>query len=489
MPLYAGFDCSTQSLSVVVIDADRGAIVFEDSATFDQPFLTSDQPGVVHATPRIWADALQTMLGKVAASLDCTSLRAISGAAQQHGSVYCGPRPEDLTRDTSPIWMDSSTEHECAQIEQALGGADAVAQLTGSRAFPRFTGPQIRKFWRSEPAAYARTERIHLVSSYLASLLLGAHGPIDHADGSGMNLMDIRTGEWAAAALGATAPRLHDKLPPLVASSSIIGTLAPAHQRAFGLPPAGIVAWSGDNPSSMVGTGLTREGELAVSLGTSDTIFGPMRAPRVSRDGTGHVFASPVGEFMGITVFRNGSLARERVRRSFGMSWEAVSEALQRTPAGNEGALMLPWFEPEITPTVLRPSAVRVGLDDAAPARHVRALIEGQMMAMVRHSSWMGVRPESIRATGGAAANHEILQVMADVFARARRGRRQHRVRGPWRRTSCMASARRSAVARGRRPLHRSRLRRTHSAEARECNDLSLVAEPLHGARTCRNPG
>ena len=38
------------------------------------------------------------------------------------------------------------------------------------------------------------------------------------------------------------------------------------------------------------------------------------------------------------------------------------------------------------------------------------------MMALSRHSEWMGVTPERIHATGGAAENREILQVMADVF-------------------------------------------------------------------------
>lgn len=37
-------------------------------------------------------------------------------------------------------------------------------------------------------------------------------------------------------------------------------------------------------------------------------------------------------------------------------------------------------------------------------------------MAMLRHSTWMGVTTERIYATGGAAANREILQVIADVF-------------------------------------------------------------------------
>jgi len=417
MSLYAGFDCSTQSLSVAVIDAARGTVVFRDSLPFAEPFLTSPDPAVVHASPRVWAAALETMLARVAANIDRAALRAISGAAQQHGSVYCGRGPDVLTRETSPIWMDSSTGRECAELEAALGGAVAMAQLTGSRAFPRFTGPQIRRFWREDPDAYARTVRIHLVSSFLASLLAGEHAPIDHADGSGMNLMDIRTREWASAAVQATAPDLRDKLPALVPSSTVVGTLRPAWQQRLDLPPVRIMAWSGDNPSSMVGTGLVREGQLAISLGTSDTIFGPMQEPRVSGDGSGHVFASPAGAYMGITVFRNGSLARERVRAECGWTWDTFSAALRQTPAGNGGALMLPWFEPEITPPVSRPAVVRVGLEGAPPARHARAVIEAQMMALAGHSTWMGVTPQAIHATGGAAANPEILQVMADVFA------------------------------------------------------------------------
>jgi xylulokinase len=43
-------------------------------------------------------------------------------------------------------------------------------------------------------------------------------------------------------------------------------------------------------------------------------------------------------------------------------------------------------------------------------------VIEGQQMALARHSRWMNVRIDTIYATGGAAANREILQVMADVF-------------------------------------------------------------------------
>ncbi len=87
---------------------------------------------------------------------------------------------------------------------------------SGSRAFERFTGPQIRKFFQAHPEAYAATDRIHLVSSFLASLLIGRHAPIDTGDGSGMNLMDLRTGRWWPEAVNATAPGLAAKLPAIV---------------------------------------------------------------------------------------------------------------------------------------------------------------------------------------------------------------------------------------------------------------------------------
>jgi xylulokinase len=153
-----------------------------------------------------------------------------------------------------------------------------------------------------------------------------------------------------------------------------------------------------------------------VSLGTSDTIFGIMSSPHPSEDGTGHVFASPTGAYMGMSVFKNGSLARERVRDTYGMDWPAFSAALARTPPGNRGATMLPWFDPEITPLVLEPGVKRYGIEPADAEANIRAVVEAQMMSLALHSRWMGVRIATIYATGGASANRDLLQIMADVF-------------------------------------------------------------------------
>ena len=446
MSLYLGFDSSTQGLTAIVleVEGDRTHIVFESTLKFDDAFpqygtvhgvLPRTDPTTAVSSPPMWADAIDAMMARVAASgLDVSRLDAIAGSAQQHGSVYLtGDATETfarfdarsapgeqvarcLSRPVAPIWMDASTTRECEEIASAVGGAGALAARTGSRAFERFTGPQIRKFFRQDPAAYAGTERIHLVSSFLASLLAGGDAPIDPGDGSGMNLMDLATAAWWPAALDATAPDLGPKLPRIAPSWAVAGRLSPYWRARHGFPAARVVVWSGDNPCSLVGTGLVREGRVAISLGTSDVIFGLMNEPRVDATGTGHVFGSPTGTFMGLTVFANGSLARERVRDMFGLTWPRFSDLLATTPAGNHGRIFLPWFDPEITPPVLVPGVRRFGLSPDDAAGHVRGVVEAQMAALALHSRWMGVAIDRIHATGGASANRAILQVMADVF-------------------------------------------------------------------------
>jgi xylulokinase len=447
VPLYLGLDSSTQSLTATVIDSAPSTrrVVAEHVVVFDDALPgfettrgvhTSEDGHTVTAPPGLWVAALEVMAARLRdAGVDLANIRAISGSAQQHGSVYlsadaagalAGLDPSRpllaqlrgiFSRPESPVWLDCSTTGECGELTTALGGSGALARLTGSRAYERFTAAQIRKFSRTEPDRYARTARIHLVSSFMASVLSGSEAPLDPGDASGMNLMDLTRQEWSAAALEATAPDLARRMPPIRDAWSIAGTLSPYWRQRFGFGAAKVVTWSGDNPCALIGLGLIDPGQLGVSLGTSDTVFAATPRPDPDPHGSGHVFASPAGGYMALTCFANGSLARERVRDAYGLDWSGFSRLLAGTPPGNGGALMVPWFVPEITPTVNANGPIRVGLDADAAAANVRAVVEGQAMAMRLYSQWIAPSVTVIRATGGAAANREILQVLADVFA------------------------------------------------------------------------
>ena len=444
MALYLGLDASTQSLTAIVVEITEHnrRIVFQQSLNFDRDlpeYATTagvrhgDEPGVVYAPPLMWADALDRILGVLAtaAEVEIENIRAISGSAQQHGSVYLNRTADAsltyldaaaplapqlrmiLSRREAPVWLDASTTRECREIEAATGGAERLRAITGSAASERFTGPQIRKFYREQPDLYAATTRIHLVSSFMNSLLLGYDAPLDPGDASGMNLMDLATNDWSPEALAATAPDLAGKLPTIRPSFQVVGRLAPYWQTRYSLPRVPIVNWSGDNPGSLVGTGVIRPGIVAVSLGTSDTVFActPHRGQQAS-----HVFRAPTGDFMSLICFRNGSLAREWMRFEHRLDWDGVARLLEERP-GNDGCVMLPWLETETTPHVAHAGLRRFGFDRFDAATNVRGLIEGQMMAMANHAADITADPiEKIIATGGAATNYSLLQVMANVF-------------------------------------------------------------------------
>lgn len=368
---------------------------------------------------------------------------AVSGSGQQHGSVYwkkgargtlgalsasAGPLAEQLAGAfavaESPIWMDSSTGTQCAALEKALGGAQAVASATGSRAYERFTGNQIAKVAQTQAAAFAATERVSLISSAMCSVLLGDYAPIDRSDGCGMNLLDVRSFEWHPRILPLVGADAAAKLGPVAPSHTVVGRVSRFFVDAFGFAPGcKVVAWSGDNPCSVAGLGLRNPGDVAVSLGTSDTMFGITAAPSPGVEG--HIFCNPVDpdSYMAMLCYKNGSLTRERVRDAVARgSWDAFNALLAQSPPGNDGQIGFFVDAPEITPA-LKAGVRRFAKGGArvkafaSPAAEARAVLEGQFLSMRVHGESVGLtNPQRVIATGGASNNAAVLQVLADVM-------------------------------------------------------------------------
>ncbi|KAG8238984.1 hypothetical protein J437_LFUL005041 [Ladona fulva] len=284
--MYLGLDFSTQKLKAVVLN-DELQSVTEAHVQFD-----SDLPefrthgGVVQkksskevTVPTImWVKALDMLLERLrVCGIDFSQILAISGSAQQHGSVYWGKGaksvltslssdrflheqlglPSVFTIPNSPVWMDSSTTKQCRHLESGNvggGGPLGMAKVTGSRAYERFTASQISKIAEEKPNAYAVTERISLVSSFACSIFLGDFAPIDWADGSGMNLFDIHEKDWSDECLQLCAPYLRGKLGPTVHSYANLGPISPYFVERFGFnPECRVIAFTGDNPASLAG--------------------------------------------------------------------------------------------------------------------------------------------------------------------------------------------------------------------------------------------
>uniref|UniRef100_A0A8C9YMK9 Xylulose kinase n=1 Tax=Sander lucioperca TaxID=283035 RepID=A0A8C9YMK9_SANLU len=420
-PVYLGFDFSTQQLKVVAIDENLN-VVHQNNVQFDSELPEFRTQGGVH----IHGDRL-------------TVTSPVLMWVKQHGSVYwrrgASETLQNLDPDQNlhqllqvcvfslgdcPVWMDSSSSQQCQDLQAAAGGALRLADITGSRAYERFTGNQIAKLRQTRPDEFQDTERISLVSSFAASLFLGGYAAIDYSDGSGMNLLDIRSRSWSEICLEATAPHLDRLLGAPLPSTSVLGPVSSYFVRRHGFSEScRVAAFTGDNPASLAGMRL-QPGDIAVSLGTSDTVFLWIQQPRPALEG--HVFCNPVDwrAFMALLCFKNGSLTRERIRNECaGGSWELFSAALRDTPLGNNGNIGFYFDSMEITPPAV--GVHRFDSDDnkvgGDPVEEVRALLEGQFLSRRLHAERLGYSISKIfLATGGASSNQEILQVLSDVF-------------------------------------------------------------------------
>lgn len=160
-PLYLGFDVSTQQLKAITVTSDLTVVCeakfdFDVDSTFDhveKGVITNNEEHAVYAPVSLWLQAVDGVLQRLKdKGLDFNRVNGISGAGQQHGSVYWSEEGERLLRNLasdrtleeqlqaafshpfSPNWQDASTQKECDEFDEALGSEAALAQTTGSKA-------------------------------------------------------------------------------------------------------------------------------------------------------------------------------------------------------------------------------------------------------------------------------------------------------------------------------------------------------------------
>jgi len=457
---YLGLHLGTQLLRALILDSNlKVAYVAQIRYDVDLPefktvngILPDGEPGEYLANPVMWVKALDMLMDcLVKQGADLHSVASVAGAAQQHGCVFwsdlglrrlCNLNAhlqlhEQLNESAfelsrTPTWRDSSTDKQVHEMEHAVGGPAELSSITGSRAYARFTGPQIRKIHSQCPEHYERTSRISLISSFLASLLIGGMASIDFTDGSGMNLMDIRRKKWSPECLDACAPGLARRLMKPIPSNRLQGRIADYYVRRWNFrPDCMVVASAGSKASELAGL-LVEKDFLMLSLDTSDVVVMPLkRAPRLE---DGHVMCHPTrtDEYMGVLCFHNGALTRKAVCEEVANgSWMRFYEMLGDTPPGNNGNVAVHFRDREIIPIAQGTLRWAAGIDFMSaeclqglpafdtPEIEVRAVIEGQIMhhyAIAREMGFHKSKYTKVIVVGEDSRSQQVQQIVADIF-------------------------------------------------------------------------
>ncbi|KAF8202255.1 hypothetical protein BJ912DRAFT_1019176 [Pholiota molesta] len=458
-PLFLGLDLSTQQLKAVLLDEDS-QVIHEAAVHFDRDLphhgttsgaIRGTAEGEVTSPVKLWLEAIDLLCQRLKDNrIDFSAIAAVSGAGQQHGSVYwskdatallsgLNPKqnlaeqlsPGAFSYPKAPIWQDSSTTEDCKRLEAEFGGAQALADISGSRAYERFTGNQISRIRRLFPEIYEATTYISLVSSFIASLFIGQIAPIDISDASGMNLMDVLTNKWDDKLLEICGgPTLREKLAlePVLGGVSL-GNVHDWWVKRWGFSPDCIVApFTGDNPATVVS--LSAPGDALLSLGTSTTFLlsVPPASTPPKRFTTSHLLSHPTS-FDGkiaMLCYKNGALAREHVRDQYASGqWDIFNELVEKTPPGCNGIMGFYFPLPEIIPpnvvgeyffttelikTTVKPPIVA---ENPPPLIHPRAILESQFYRILPANS---PHLKRLVISGGSSANVVIRQTIADIF-------------------------------------------------------------------------
>lgn len=495
-PLFLGLDLSSQALKASLFDVhlhgiDEVQVRFDtDMPEFGtvggilphaHPML--DDPDAAAAPVAMYIAAMDKLWHKIQTERHwpVERIAAMSAAGQQHASVYWAngateqlrrldgraPLSTQLTskafsRSIVPNWQDATTLTECDELMhfadtymQGDKGASSTStspmcEVTGSIAHTRFTGAQILRWRKRYPEQYTNTERITLVSNFVATLLLAggrdAHiAPLDQSDACGMNLWDMRHLTWNKSLLsfvgsGGTqhdtqaSEELGAKLGHVVLDPRhVLGRAGTWLQTRYGISSECLVCQAtGDNPATL--QCLTpRLGEAVLSLGTSDTILLPSQVYAPSAQY--HVFAHPASckeaakdstpPYFLMFVYKNASLAREWARNTYCHgTWDAFNSAMQASPTPKNGTGFF-WLRPEIIPWnahgLHRFNEHGDSIADFVDVRYnVPAMVQSQFLAfrtrILRVLEASQTRLQRVYVVGGAAENKTMCQLLADVL-------------------------------------------------------------------------
>jgi xylulokinase len=430
---FAGFDVSTQSCKLVVIDPEHGEVVHQDAVNYDRDLPQYDTDhgaarglgeGVSESDPRMWTDAVETLLGRLRdAGCDPGAIRCISISGQMHGLVALDAAGE-LARSRSKLWNDVSTHEEASALTEALGGPERMIAAIGNAQRAGYTAPKILHLLRHEPEAYARSATFLVVHHFINWWLTG--GPdggialMEPGDAAGTALWSPETGDWSAAVIDAIDPGLRARLPEVGPADRTIGTISPALASRYGLPAdCRIDAGSGDNMYGALGTGNFSPGRVTISLGTSGTASTIFDDPWIDPTGEIACYGEGTGRFLSLLCVSNMANGYNMALAEYGLGHADFERAIAEAPPGNGGRLVIPWYEGERTPDVplAAPLQFGFGIGDRDTAIACRGVLEGHILNLWAGFERMPVSPAELRLTGGLTRSPAWCQTIADIFA------------------------------------------------------------------------
>jgi len=416
-------DQGTTSSRAIVFDHD-GAPVAVARREFAQHY---PQPGwVEHDALEIWSSQNAVVAEAMGlANLSGEAIAAV-GLTNQRETTLVWDRTTGRPIYHAIVWQDRRTADYCAQLKR--DGAEArVAQKTGLRLDPYFSGTKLRWILENIPGARARAEAGQLCFGTIDSWLLwqftgGKVHATDATNASRTLLYNLATGDWdeeLLALFGVPRPML----PEIRSCSEVYGEVG-RHLYPAGAPIAGI---AGDQQAALFGQACFETGMAKNTYGTGCfLLMHTGTRPVVSRNNLLTTVAWRIGRdthyALEGSVFVGGAAIqwlRDELRL---VSSSEELDALADSVPDTGGAFLVPAFAglgaPHWDPYA---RGAIVGLTRGTNRAHLcRAALEAIAYQSADLLSCMeadsDLKLKELRVDGGVARSQPLMQFQADLL-------------------------------------------------------------------------
>ena len=396
--LVAGVDSSTQSVKIVVRDAQTGELIRESRAS---------HPDGTEIAPSKWLSALNESSSGL-----FDGVQAISIGAQQHGMVVVDQN-KHVVRDAL-LWNDTRSALDATDLVNELGGADKWADAIGSVPVASFTVTKLRWLAKNEPNNAAKVNGVMLPHDWLSWQLMGTPDEFitDRGDASGTGYWSPKTNEYRKDLLKLALGK-EVQLPRVAKPNEIIG------QTTSGIS---VAPGTGDNMAAALGLGAST-GDIVISLGTSGTAYTVSANPTNDSSGIIAGFADATGNYLPLACTLNAARVINAGASALNVSLDQFAELALSAKPGSEGLVLLPFLDGERTPNLPTAKGSMHGLtrNNLTPANFARACIEGMLCSLAEASDVItnfgqGTVPNRVVLIGGAAASKAVQEIAATLF-------------------------------------------------------------------------
>lgn len=428
MRYVIGVDLGTSATKTILVNED--GVVCTSATQMYQMY--EPRNGWAEQDPSDWVNAVLSTIRQVMSQsgADARDVKAIGLSGQMHGSVLLDEWGRTLGRTI--IWCD---QRSIAQVDEMLSilPMERWLSITANPPLAAWTAAKLLWIRKNEPDKYAQMRHLLLPKDYIRYVLTGVFAT-DVSDATGMQMLDVKNRCWSREVLDALEIDL-SILGKLYESQEVTGMILPEIAEQCGLSPETVVVAGGsDNACAAVGSGIVREGQALVSLGTSAVVYshfdhyveipeGGLHVCCCAVPGKWHSMGGPQSAGLSVNWFKDGfclDLVQQAQEKDISF-FDMLTDQMTKLPIGSERLIYLPFLMGERTPHLdpLYRGAL-LGLSNVHTQAHVmRAIMEGVVFCLADCNDLLkeqGIEVTSLRVTGGGSRNTLYRRILADLF-------------------------------------------------------------------------